>query len=108
MPYATTKKKIKNLADQVDCSFFQPKRVLAKYGYSQNRLANELGISPGSLSGIVNGNPSIAQVKVMADAIGCSFFEFFQFADNAEHTAPLNANQVTCPACGAVLGLCQQ
>lgn len=95
MPFPTTKKKIRNLADGVDISFYRPKAVLDKYGYKQYRLAEELGASLASINGIVNGNPSIAQVKLLADTIGCSFLEFFDAT--AGNSASVG---ISCPRCG--------
>lgn len=106
MPFEAVRKKIRNLADDVNLDFYQPKKVLAKYGYSQNRLAKQLDVSPASLNGVINGNPSIAQIMVLADAIGCSFFEFFDFSKSGE--SKLDTNQVKCPACGVTLGLSVQ
>lgn len=106
MGFPTTKKKIRNLSDDVDLCFYKPKKVLAKYGYSQSRLAEELGISLASLNGIVNGNPSIAQIKVLSDAIGCSFYEFFEFDNSgAEDIGSDSTSIVRCPSCGKPLAL---
>lgn len=106
MAFQTTKKKIRNLADEVSLDFYQPKRVLFKYGYTQSLLSQKLGVSPASVNSIVNGNPSIAQVKIMADAIGCPFSEFFDFSDTAgSEVSEKSCNHVKCPACGASLGI---
>ncbi len=109
MPYETTKNKIRKISDSVNIDFYQPKAVLSKYGWTQNRLAETLGASVASINGIINGRPSIAQVKLLAETIGCSFFEFFDASsagnpvhivkgDGTEYIA--EGNKIECPSCG--------
>lgn len=106
MSFPTNKKKIRNLSDDIDLNFYQPKKVLVIHGYTQTQLAEELGISLASVNGIINGNPSIAQIKVLADAIGCSFYEFFNFEPEYYFSTTLHtSNRVKCPTCGADLAL---
>ncbi len=109
MPYETTKNRVRKISDSVNIDFYQPKAVLSKYGWTQNRLAEKLGASVASINGIINGRPSIAQVKLLAETIGCSFFEFFDASivgnpvrivngNNTEYV--VNGNEIECPSCG--------
>ena len=92
-------------------SWFIAKRVARAHGLSYKELAQRMGISENSITHIVNRAPSILHVKMLADAIGCSFFDFFDFTDTeAPAQATLYAvsttlahrptdNIITCPHC---------
>ncbi len=99
MAFETDKNRIRKIAADVDISFYQPKPVLAKYGWTQTRIAETLGASSASIAAIINGKPSIAQVKLLADTIGCSFFEFFNGSLTVDNQ-PTALTETSCPHCG--------
>ncbi len=102
MPLPTEKTKIKQLSDDVNLDFYCPKKALAKYGWSQRALAEKLNVSVGTISSLVRGNPNIAQLKVLADAMGCSFFEFFETPEPGEG---LSDGDFRCPRCNSILSV---
>ena len=92
-------------------SWYIAKRVARAHGISYKELAQRMNISATSINHIMNRAPSIIHVKMLADAIGCSFFDFFDFsaADDTVQ-ATLSAvsttltrrptdNIITCPHC---------
>lgn len=102
MPFETQKTRVRELQKSVDLSFYKPQRVLGKYGYTQKRLADELNLSQTTLNSIINGNPNIAQIKLLADAIGCDFTEFFDF-DRWGTIHDSITGRAECPACKTTL-----
>ena len=67
------------------------KQTIKAKGWTYERLATAMGISQPSLTSIVNGNPTLAKLKAMADAMGITVSELL--ADDGEIT-------ITCPHCG--------
>lgn len=60
--------------------------VIKKYGYTIQKVAEKMpnskdkgkvGISQGSLSTIINGNPTISTLQAIATIIGCNVSDFF-------------------------------
>lgn len=101
MPFETNKNRIRDLQKDVDLSFFKPIPVLKKYGFTQIRLAEALNLSQATVNHIINGNPNIAQVKMIADVIGCNFMEFF---DLPALGAPEPVSSLSsCPVCNSPL-----
>ena len=52
-------------------------KVIQKRGYTLERVADELGITKGSLSATINGSPNVKKLIDIALKIGCSPAEFF-------------------------------
>lgn len=69
------------------------KRVIKQYGLEAKDVASRMGITPVGLSQHMNGNPSVAVLQRIADAIGCDIGEFFVVGKEQ--------NTLTCPKCGA-------
>ena len=67
------------------------KKTIKAKGWTYDRLAEKMGISQPSLTSIVNGNPTLAKLKSLADAMGITLSELL--ADDGEMT-------ITCPHCG--------
>lgn len=53
------------------------KSVIQKKGLLMTKAAEMMGITPQALSQIVNGNPTVRKIEMMAKAIGCSPADFF-------------------------------
>lgn len=58
------------------------KETIKRYGYTQADIAQRmkgkdgsLGISQASLTGIINGNPTLDKLIEIANAVGCSVSE---------------------------------
>lgn len=94
------KYKTRKLSKETNIDFYQPKVVLKKYGWTYQALADKLGLSLASISSIINGTPSIQQVKMIADVIGCTFFEFFDPATLGNPVTIAEQNMIECPHCG--------
>ena len=55
------------------------KSVITSHGYSVNSLAKKMDVWQSALSTLVNGkNPTIGKLKEMANALDCSWLEFFK------------------------------
>lgn len=55
------------------------KSVITNHGYSINSLAKKMDVWQSALSTLVNGkNPTIGKLKEMANALDCSWLEFFK------------------------------
>lgn len=55
------------------------KSVITSHGYSVNSLAKKMEVWQSALSTLVNGkNPTIGKLKEMANALDCSWLEFFK------------------------------
>ena len=76
------------------------KKVARAYGVTMVQVAEKMGISKGGLSQLINGNPTIASLRSIANAIGCEVGDFF--AD--EVTEETQSEHVfRCPRCSAAL-----
>ena len=53
------------------------KYVIQQRGLLMSQAAEMMGITPQALSQIVNGNPTVKKIEMLAKAIGCSPAEFF-------------------------------
>lgn len=79
--------------------------VIRSRGFTQNQVAEALGITKSSLSQSVhNDNTSIKMMKKIASVIGCKVGDFFR--DEID-TASASASLV-CPKCGARLKLVEE
>lgn len=56
-------------------------------------VAEKLGITPGALSQIINGNPTFEKLQRIAATLGVEVAELFAPAKNV----------IRCPHCGALL-----
>ena len=53
------------------------KNVIQQRGLLMSQAAEMMGITPQALSQIVNGNPTVKKIEMLAKAIGCSPADFF-------------------------------
>lgn len=67
------------------------KQTIAAKGWTYKRLAEAMGITQPSLTSIVNGNPTLAKLQAMADAMGITVSELL---------GEDGATTITCPHCG--------
>ena len=72
---------------------FRFKEILKEKGMTAGAVAEKMGITPGALSQIINGNPTFEKLQGIADALGVEVSELF---------AP-SRNVIRCPHCGALL-----
>ena len=72
------------------------KELCKEKGITLNQLAEKIGISQPSISGIATGKqkPAFHTLEKMADALEVTPAELF---------APQPTNTITCPKCGTVL-----
>ena len=72
------------------------KELCKEKGITLNQLAEKIGISQPSISGIATGKqkPAFDTLEKMADALEVTPAELF---------APQLTNTITCPKCGTVL-----
>lgn len=72
------------------------KELCKEKGITLNQLAEKIGISQPSISGIATGKqkPAFDTLEKMADALEVTSAELF---------APQPTNTITCPKCGTVL-----
>lgn len=56
------------------------KRIIRSKGFTYGQLAEKLGVSVTTIYDLCNFPPNVVRVKQLADAIGCSFFNFFDFS----------------------------
>jgi transcriptional regulator with XRE-family HTH domain len=71
------------------------KKAIKARGWTQEKLAAKMGITHPSLNSIINGNPTLAKLTSLADAMGITVSELLRDGD---------ANQtIICPHCGKVI-----
>ena len=51
--------------------------VLRRHGHTTYSLAKEMNIKQSTLSTMLNGNPTVKSLKLMAEKMPCSVAEFF-------------------------------
>jgi transcriptional regulator with XRE-family HTH domain len=51
--------------------------VLKRHGHTTYTLAKEMDIKQSTLSNMLNGNPTVKSLKLMAEKMPCSVAEFF-------------------------------
>ena len=74
-------------------------KVIKEKGFTQNEVAERLGITKSSLSQSVhNENTSIKMMRKIADVIGCKVGDFFK--DEMEETESRAVPTLVCPHCG--------
>lgn len=82
------------------------KEIIKEKGYTQEELAEKLGMSRNGLYQIINGQPSMPSLIKIAEALGVELWELF--ADGREIAARYQEQHPTpdalrCPKCGARL-----
>lgn len=72
------------------------KELCKEQGITLNQLAEKIGVSQPSISGIATGKqkPSFDTLEKLSEALN---------VDAAELFAPQQANTIRCPKCGAIL-----
>ena len=77
------------------------KELCKEKGMTLNQLAEKIGLSQPSISGIATGKqkPAFDTLERLAEALEVSPAELF---------APQAANTITCPHCGAVLEITEK
>ena len=75
--------------------------VIKEKGFTQNEVAEKLGITKSSLSQSVhNENTSVKMMQKIADVIGCKVGDFFR----DELDLP-ESPSIVCPHCGARINI---
>ena len=59
-------------------STLKAKEVIKKKGMTIEEVASKMGITKGSLSAALNGNPTVSYLTRVADAIDCDIKDFFK------------------------------
>ena len=54
------------------------KEICKSKGITMERIANELGITPNTLTRNINGNPTIETLGKIADALNVTIIELFE------------------------------
>lgn len=52
-------------------------RVIRRYGFTQQQVADKMGITRVTLNRLIQGNPTMDTLQRVANAIGCEVSEFF-------------------------------
>lgn len=68
------------------------KKVITAKGWTTVSLAKAMGVKQPSLSRMINGNPTLDNLKKMADAMGISVSELVSDGDTPA--------TIICPHCG--------
>lgn len=77
------------------------KELIKEKGYTQQELAEKLGMSRVGLSQHINGNPSVEVVGRIAEALGVEMWELFKSkSEIVEEIEEEKKNTVPCPYCG--------
>lgn len=79
------------------------KEIIKEKGYTQEELAEKLGMSRNGLYQIINGQPSMPSLIKIAEALGVELWELF--ADGREIAARYQEQDeetgtLLCPHCG--------
>lgn len=53
------------------------KTVIRSHGLTLEKVAQTMGVTKGTLSTTINGNPTIKKLEEISSAIGCSVSDFF-------------------------------
>ena len=51
------------------------KESIKRHGFTQSAVAQQMGVSQASLTGIINGNPTLDKLIHIANILGCSVSE---------------------------------
>ena len=78
------------------------KELIKEKGYTQQELADKLGISRVGLTQLVNGKPSYPTLEKISEALGVEMWELFKSkTELVEEISEETKNAITCPKCGA-------
>lgn len=73
------------------------KGVVKAHGTTLNSVAEKMGISKGRLSQIINGKPTVENLRNIAEKVGCKVGDFFKDEMTEEkESSPV----LRCPHCG--------
>ena len=73
------------------------KELIKVKSYTQQELADKLGISRVGLTQLVNGKPSYPTLEKIAEALGVEMWELFA---SKEDVMKQSKNTIPCPYCG--------
>lgn len=76
------------------------KGVIKAHGYTLIDVADEMGITKGGISQIVNGSPNVKTLRTIAKIIGCKVGDFFKDEMTEEKDS---SSVLRCPHCGKEL-----
>ena len=77
------------------------KELIKEKGYTQQGLAEKLGMTRVGLTQLVNGKPSYPTLEKIAEALGVEMWELFKSkSEIVEEIAEEKKNTVPCPYCG--------
>lgn len=78
------------------------KELIKEKGYTQQELADKLGISRVGLTQLVNGKPSYPTLEKIAEALEVEMWELFKSkSEIVEEITEETRNTIRCPKCGA-------
>lgn len=78
------------------------KELIKEKGYTQQELAEKLGMSRVGLTQLVNGKPSYPTLEKIAEALGVEMWELFKSkSEIVEEITEETKNTIRCPKCGA-------
>lgn len=78
------------------------KELIKEKGYTQQELADKLGISRVGLTQLVNGKPSYPTLEKIAEALEVEMWELFKSkSEIVEEITEETKNTIRCPKCGA-------
>lgn len=79
------------------------KELIKEKGYTQQELAEKLGITRVGLTQMVNGKPSYPTLEKIAEALGVEMWELFKSkAEILEGNMEEAKNAIQCPKCGSI------
>lgn len=73
------------------------KEVVREKGFTLQAVAEQLCITKGAISQMVNGSPNVKTLRRIAEIIGCQVGDFFR--DEMTVTEP-DQPSIKCPHCG--------
>lgn len=77
------------------------KELIKEKGYTQQELAEKLGMSRVGLTQLVNSKPSYPTLEKIAEALGVEMWELFKSkSEIVEEIKEEKKNTVPCPYCG--------
>lgn len=75
------------------------KELIKEKGYTQQQLAEKMGITRVGLTQLVNGKPSYPTLEKIAEALNVEIWELFTSRDDI--ISQDDRNSMTCPVCGS-------
>lgn len=79
------------------------KEVIKEKGFTLQAVAEQMGITRGAISQMVNGSPTVKTLRTIAGIVGCQVGDFFR--DEVSATEP-DLPSIKCPYCGHELTIC--